>query len=285
MSDAPRTPATGPRPRVNTPLAALIIVKEATLYRIRRREANNWFTSVSLMVALGLPWADLGFRALYAALLNVYVYLMNDYFDIERDLASPQKDHRKAQFMADHRAATHLALFGLSGLLLAGAIWHSRLMVLTWALNTVVVGSYSAWFKRVPIADVVLMTICGVTMSLVAIPEQGSAGWALVGFLGVICASFEVIQVIRDAPGDAEAGVTTTAVLLGARGAAWLFRGIVVLGAAYGLWVIGTPLTLALLPAAVFPLSPERASRTWDWCRILFGLTWLGLLVQTYLSR
>ena len=261
------------------------IVAESAMYRIRRREANNLLTSVSLMVALGLPWADVALRGLFAAVLNVYVYLMNDYCDIERDLASPQKDSTKARFMYDHRGAARLALWGLSALLLAGALLHSRLMVAAWALNTAVVWSYSAWFKRVPIADVILMTICGATMTLVAIPEDSAVGWALVGFLGIICASFEVIQVIRDAPGDEASGVTTTAVLLGAARAAWLFRVIVAGGAAYGWLLLGTPATFLLLAALLFPLNPDRASRTWDWCRALFGLVWALLLVETYLGR
>lgn len=263
--------------------AALRIVWDATLYRIRKREANNWLTSVSLMVALGLPGLDLAFRAVYALVLNIYVYLMNDYCDIERDLGSPQKDHQKAQYMADHRSAAGVALFALAAALAVSGALHSRLMLAAFVLNTVVVGSYSAWLKRVPVADVLLMTVCGVTMSLVALPEESTAGWALVGYLGLICASFEVIQVIRDAPGDAQAGVTTTAVLLGARGAAWIFRGLVLATTVYVVLVVKSWLGLGLLLGLAFPLTPERASRTWDLARLVFGGVWGGLLVHTFL--
>ena len=80
-------------------------------------------------------------------------------------------------------------------------------------------------------------------------------------------------------------GVTTTAVLLGASGAAWIFRGIVLAAALYGYLVIGTPFALALLVALVLPLTPQQASRTWDICRLLFGGVWGALLVLVFLGH
>ena len=265
-------------------LAALRIVLETTVYRIRRREANNLLTSISLMLAFRLPWDDVLYRSVFAAVLNIYVYLINDYCDIDRDLASPQKDQDKARFMARNRGAVVGALVGLAAMLVAGAWYHSHLLLLAVAANTVVVYTYSAWFKRIPIADVLIMSVCGVTISLVGLPEGKLLGWKLVGLLGFVCASFEVIQVIRDEPGDRESGVTTTAVLLGARASAWIFRAIVLGAAAYGYWVIGSLLPLVLLPAIFFPLTPAGASRTWDWCRVLFGGVWGGLLLQVWLG-
>ena len=266
-------------------LAGLRIVYETTLYRVRKREANNLLTSVSLMLAFRLPADDVAYRAVFAAVLNVYLYLINDYCDIRRDLDSPQKDHQKALFMYRNRGAAVGALVLLGLLLLGGALLHSDLLLLAVGLNTVVVFSYSAWFKRLPIADVLIMSVCGVTVTLVGLPEDSLLGWRLAGFLGFICASFEVIQVIRDEPGDRSSGVTTTAVLLGAGVTAWIFRAIVAGAAAYGYWVIGSPVPLVLLPAMLFPLSPERASRTWDWCRVLFGLVWGGLLAQVFFGH
>ena len=265
-------------------LAALRITLETTIYRVRRREANNLLTSISLMLAFRLPWDDVLYRSIFGAVLNVYVYLINDYCDIDRDLASPQKDHGKARFMARNRGAAVGALVVLALLLVAGALNHSNLLLLAFAANTVVVYSYSAWFKRVPVADVLIMSVCGVTISLVGLPEGSMTGWRLVGLLGFICASFEVIQVIRDEPGDRRSGVNTTAVLLGARASAWIFRAIVLGAAAYGVWVIGSFVPLALLPAVLFPLTPQGASRTWDWCRALFGGVWAGLLIQVWLG-
>jgi 4-hydroxybenzoate polyprenyltransferase len=293
--------------------AALRIVWEAALYRVKRREANNVLTSCSLMLALGLAPADLVYRTLYALLLNVYIYLMNDYYDIELDLASPQKDQAKARFMAEHRGAARGALVGLAALGAGAALVHSSVLVVAFVVNSAVVLVYSAWLKRWPLVDLVMMGLWGVTMALVALPEgalpdaigsllpariqltglaQGAASaaqialaWKLLGLLGLLCAAFEAIQVVRDEPGDRATAIVTTAVLLGVRGAAWLFRAIVVGAALYGWLAIGSPLALALGLALALPLTPERADRTWDLCRLLFGLVWVALLAAAWAGR
>jgi len=280
--------------------AALRIIWDALLYRVKRREANNALTTISLMVAFHLPWLDVGYRALYAVVLNVYIYLMNDYFDVELDLASPQKDQVKARFLAEHKGAGAGALIGLGLLLLGGAAAHSWLLVIAFGVNSFIVLIYSAWLKRKPMVDVVTMGLWGVSMALVGLPEVGSGlGWRLVGLLGLLCSCFEIIQVVRDEPGDRVTNIVTTAILLGSRGAAWLFRAMVVASAAYGSLLLSGqlpllapfgraaaaapfPVAAALLVAAVLPLTPERADRTWDLCRLLFGAVWAALLAQVY---
>ena len=264
--------------------AGLRIVLDTAVYRIRKREANNLVSSISLMLAFHLAWDDVLYRSLFGALLNVYIYLINDYCDIDRDLMAPDKDRQKAWFMSRNRGAARGALLVLGVLLLVAAAAHSSLLVLALVSNTVVVYTYTRWLKRWPVADVIIMGVCGVTISLVGLPEDRLLGWQLVGLLGFICASFEVIQVVRDEPGDRAAGVTTTAVLLGAAGSAWIFRLIVVAAVVYGLLVIGSWVPLLMLPAALFPLTPARAARTWDWCRLLFGVVWIALLAQVWLG-
>ncbi len=264
--------------------ASLIITGQAALYRIRKREANNLVSTISLMLAFQLPWGDMAYRSIWAVVLNLYIYLMNDYCDIERDLGSPQKDHVKARFIAQNRRAAQWALFGLGGMLLAGALLHSPLLALAFVANTVVVWCYSAWFKQVAILDVILMFICGITISLPGLPEGDPLGLKVAAILGLICSSFEVIQVVRDEPGDRASGVTTTAVLLGVRLSYWLFRAIVVAAAAYVVLVVGSFLGLLFLAALFFPLTPAQADRTWDLCRLLFGAIWMGVLVQVYVG-
>jgi len=253
-------------------------------------------------VAFHLPWIDVGYRALYAVVLNVYIYLMNDYFDVELDLASPQKDQTKARFLAEHKGAGAGALIGLGLLLLGAAAAHSWLLVIAFGVNSFIVLIYSAWLKRKPMVDVVTMGLWGVSMALVGLPAASSGlGWRLVGLLGLLCSCFEIIQVVRDEPGDRVTNIVTTAILLGARGAAWLFRAMVLASALYGTLLFGQlrllapfgrsaveaqfPVAAALLIAAVLPLTPERADRTWDLCRLLFGAVWAALLAQVYFGH
>lgn len=263
--------------------AALKIVWQSFAYRVRMREANNLAVTVSMMVAFALPWRDVLYRTGYALLLNVYVYLINDYCDIRVDLASEKKDHAKVRYMADHRGAALGALLGLGALLAAGALFHSWLLVGAFVANTVVITLYSAWLKRVPIVDLLLMAIAGGTMTIVGLPER-QLGWLLLGLLSLLCASYEVIQVIRDEPVDRQSGVHTTAVLVGVRPAAWIYRGLMVGSAAYGFLVVGSLVPLALALGALLPLSPERAPRTWDMARIVSGSVWLALMAQVYLG-
>jgi 4-hydroxybenzoate polyprenyltransferase len=292
--------------------AALRIAWEALLFRLRRREANNILTSLSLAVAFHLPFLDLAFRALFSVLLNLFVYLMNDYYDIELDLASPQKDQAKARFMDEHRGAAIGALLGLALLLLVMGALHSSLLVVALLANTAVGLIYSGWLKRWPLADLVLMAVWGASMALVGLPIDalpasvrslvpagfglsgiagvtGAAasaltGWKLVGLLALLCSAFEMIQVVRDEPGDRTAGIVTTGVLLGA-GAAWVFRGLVLVAAIYACLALHSIVPGVLILAGLLPLTPAQADRTWDMCRVLFGSVWLALLVLLHLGR
>jgi len=295
-------------------LAALRIIWEAALYRVKRREANNLLTSASLMFALGLGAVDLAYRTLFAALLNVFIYLQNDYYDIELDLASPQNDQAKAGYIAEHRGAARGALAGLAALLILLALLHSSVLLVAFVVNAAIVLVYSAWLKRWPLVDVAMMGLWGITMAMVALPlgslpfgieaalpgalripalsagaaatpAQIALAWKLLVLLGLLCSAFEVIQVVRDEPGDRETKIVTTAVLLGTRGAGWLFRAILVGTAVYGALGIGAPIALALLVAVALPLTPARADRTWDLCRVLFGLTWVAILALAWLGR
>lgn len=264
--------------------AGLRIVWQSFGYRLRMREANNLAVTVSMMVAFALPWPDVVVRTVYSLVLNVYVYLMNDYCDIAVDMGSPKKDHAKVQFMAEHRGAALGALIVLGVLLAAGALLHSWLLVAAFVCNTAVIGLYSAWLKRVPVVDLVLMALAGATMTMVGLPDR-PLGWKLLGLLSLLSASYEVIQVVRDEPVDREHNVRTSAVLLGARASAWIFRLLAAGAAVYVALVIGSLLGLGLLLVLFLPLSPDRAARAWDLTRLVGGSVWLGLMAQIYLGQ
>jgi 4-hydroxybenzoate polyprenyltransferase len=282
---SPRTPDADEQvQRPPSARAALRIAWDAAVYRVRKREANNLLTTFTLMLALALPALDIAARTFFAVVLNVYIYLMNDFFDVEIDLASPTKDPRKTRFLSENRASALLALAALGVVLLGLALLHSPFLVGVFAANTVIVLVYSAWLKRFPVVDVLLMTLWGASMASAGVPPGSVLGWKLVGLLALLCASFEVIQVIRDEADDRATGIVTTAVLLGSGRAAWIFRAIVALSAAYGVLVLGSLSALGLLLGVLLPLAPSKADRSWDLARVLFGALWLALLVQIRFS-
>ena len=263
--------------------APLRIIAETLWYRVRRREANNFITTLSLMVAFKLPLPDMLYRGGFALLLNIYAYLINDYCDVEIDLSSSDKDRKKTVFLSEHRKDATIALLLLAVVLgIAGAL-HSPILFICFLANTAVVYSYSVRFKHMPYLDVVAMIICGITMSMPAIPQNSLIAYKYFGVLGLICAAFEVVQVIRDEPEDRLAGVCTTAVRLGAFRARLVFIFLVLSVTAYSYFLIHSFAGLLFLPALAVPLSSKNASRAWDILRLIFGTAWLLMMLELWM--
>jgi len=267
---------------VNFFRAPLRIIAETLWYRVRRREANNFLTTLSLMAALKLSWPDILYRGVFALLLNIYVYLINDYCDVEIDLSSADKDRKKAAFLKEHRSAAKAALVSLALVLGIAGILHSSVLFACFIANTVIVYSYSARLKRMPYLDVIAMILCGVSMSLAAIPQNSIIAYKYLGVLGLICAAFEVVQVIRDEPEDRRAGIRTTAVRLGTFNARLIFVFLTLSVTAYAYFLIHSLAGLLFLPALAVPLTPKNASRAWDILRLIFGIAWLLMMAELW---
>jgi 4-hydroxybenzoate polyprenyltransferase len=261
--------------------AAVRIVAEAAVYRIRKHEAGNLFGTVSLLVARGATIPELVVRTTFAAVLNLFIYLLNDLYDVRLDIASPDKERGKSEFLARHRRAAAFALALMFAVLLAMGLLHARILVIALLVNVALDFVYSGWLKRVPFVDVVLNAAWGFSMTLCGVLERDlRVSLPLAGFMGLVAACFEVIQVTRDEPADRAAGLRTTGTLLGPGGCRWLFRALAVGTGAYAVLLLHSWATLALLLALLLPLEPGRASRSWDLARVLFGLVWIALLLR-----
>ena len=237
------------------------------------------------MAALNLPLPDILYRGVFALLLNIYAYLINDYCDVEIDLASSDKDRGKTVFLRNHRKAAKTALLFLALVLGIAGILHSPILFVCFLANTVIVYSYSVWFKGMPYLDVVAMIACGITMSLAAIPQNSVIAYKYLGVLGLICAAFEVVQVIRDEPADRQAGINTTAVRLGPFRARLIFVFLTLSVAAYAYFLIHSLAGFLFLLALAVPLSSKKASRAWDILRLIFGAAWLLMMAELWALR
>jgi 4-hydroxybenzoate polyprenyltransferase len=270
-----------PRPRLAD---AAKIVGDAAIYRLKKREAGNLVTSMTLAVAIGLGPGDVAHRLVFGLLLNLFVYLVNDCFDVDLDTQAEGRDVARTRFLADHQAAGWLGVVLLGLVCAAVAIAHGKQLLVVFAINVVVIVAYSRWLKRLPILDLVAMAAWGVSMALVGCPLDHRVGLALTGLLGLLCVVTEGVQVIRDEPTDRAAHVRTTAVVLGVPRTALVTRVMVVASALYAtLWLdkwLGPLLLLGVLPT----LTTPTASRSWDRLRALFGLTWLAILGRLWLS-
>jgi 4-hydroxybenzoate polyprenyltransferase len=256
---------------------SLRIVADVVTYRLRKLEMANLVAAVAIMVALRLPPSDVACRAAFAVVLNLLVYLNNDYCDVEQDLAAG-RESEKTRFLAAHLGTAlgvQLALVAI--LVVTSLLWNVEMLLPVVAGGGMCV-LYSAWLKRVPFADVAAMAAWGVGMTLVAFPLGSRLGWALVVELGLFSSVFETIQVIRDHDGDRACGVTTTAVRLGPARALSLARAFMVLSAAYGIAVLERHVGIAMLVAPLVPFTDGDPGRYWTRVRLVLGLAWLGVL-------
>ncbi len=261
---------------VGSVFAAFRIIADVALFRLRRLEMANLAGAAAVAIAVGLPPVEIAGRLGFGALLNLLVYLNNDYLDLDADLISTTRDPTMTRFLGTHRGSAIAAQLGLLAILTAIALlWRPALLVplivgggLCWA--------YSARLKRIAGFDVAAMILWGVAMTLVGAPLESPLAWALVLQLGLFSGVFESIQVLRDRPEDLIAKVRTTAVALGEVGTARLIRILLLISAAYGSLILHP--AAGLLPLLALALPIERASMPVYWTRIrlLLGLAFLA---------
>lgn len=262
-------------------IAALRILANVAVYRLRRLEMANMGGALVIMLALRLEPLDVAVRLGFAFLLNLLVYLNNDYLDLPTDLRSPARDDANTRYLRDHRGAALAAQLGLIAAMLATAAAWDLGLLLPLVVGGGVCWLYSARLKHVAGADVAAMMVWGAAMLTVAFPPAHMLGWALAGLLALDSAVFETIQVIRDHDADREAGVRTTAVALGVPRTLALARVLLVLG--------GVAAAAAIHPLAAVPpmigvtLPLGRPDRYWNQIRLLLGVAFLFAAGYVYL--
>ncbi|MBL4687708.1 MAG: UbiA prenyltransferase family protein [Nannocystaceae bacterium] len=262
---------------------ALRIIADVARFRLRRLEMANLVAAVAIMVSLRLPMSELLARTLFGVLLNLLVYLNNDWFDLEDDLASSTRDREKTEFLAAHRPAGVQAQLGLLGALVGFAvIWGGGLLAVL-IVGAGVCAAYSKLLKRRPFVDVAAMMVWGAAMPAVAVPPGYEVGWLLLVQLALFSGVFESIQVLRDREGDARIGVRTTAVVLGAGPTQALARVLMLICAGYAAWMFHPLIAIGPLCAAMMPIGGEL-SKYWHRVRFILGPTLLAECAMIYLG-
>jgi 4-hydroxybenzoate polyprenyltransferase len=260
------------------------IIADTAVYRVKKREAGNLVTSITLAIAIGLSARDVAHRLAFGVVLNLFVYLVNDCFDVDVDAHAEGRDRARSQFLAAHLAAGVASALLLAGLAAAIAGLHSRALLLVFAINVVVIVAYSRVLKRKPIVDLLCMAAWGASMALVGAPLDHPDALRLVALLALLCIVTEGVQVIRDVDSDRRASIRTTAVALGVPVTATITRLCAALAAIYATVAVHRYLGPLLFLAVVPRLDTEHASRTWDRLRLLFGATWLAIMAHLYWS-
>jgi 4-hydroxybenzoate polyprenyltransferase len=194
------------------------------------------------------PWV---LFAYYLVPANVYLYGVNDRFDVDIDQDNPKKHAREARWQSAPSVVAAIAISLALGLALLA--W---LPVETWPYHLAFLALGAAYsappfrFKTTPIADSLsngLYILPGaLAYALVAThpdPIVLAGTWAWAG-------AMHTFSAIPDIEPDREAGITTTATLLGERhtlaycAAMWTLAAL----------LVGTVLPLAGLVLAIYPL-------------------------------
>lgn len=235
------------------------------------------------------------------------VNLLNRAVDLPEDRANAI---RGTDFVARHRRAVLGVGFGALGLsLVALALVEPILTPLRLGYHLLGLGynwplrgggrriKELYFFKNTASATGFLITVFGYPLSVATLGRQGLGLAPDIGLAAVLVAgaffflfelSYEVIYDLRDAPGDAAAGVRTYPVVHGERGAVRIIDGLLVssVGILLGGYLAGVvPWRLAILFAApvIQLVLYKRLLRRGITSADCIGLTWLGVgLLSTY---
>lgn len=256
--------------------AELQIIRDVTTYRLRRLEMANLGGTFALALALHLPLFEVVLRLGFGLLLNILVYLNNDYLDGDADLDAGSRDHDKTQFLMQHRGAAIRAQLGLCGLLAVVAWWHDGGLWMTLVLGGGVCFLYSWVLKRRPVVDVLAMMAWGVAMPLAGVPgDRIAEAMPLLVMLGLFSGVFESIQVVRDLDEDRARGVRTTAVVWG-RGPTLLLMRVLATAAALHAWQsFGLAVAIPIAWAVIRPVGDTHPNALWNRMRGLCGLAFV----------
>lgn len=266
-------------------LSGLKIVIGVVAYRLRKLEMANLAAAVAIAIALGLSPLDVVCRTLFAFVLNVLVYLNNDYLDVGMDLNSSGKDTEKTRYLSEHLRAALVAQIVLSVALIAFALAYDPGLLIALAIGGGICIVYSAYLKRMPFVDILAMMVWGLGMPLCGVPWRSVLGWCMALQLGWFSGVFESIQVMRDADEDAlEADVRTTGVVLGKANTLLLARVLMIVSTAYAALVLHPLAALVSAVALVLPFSPTDVAKYWTRVKMIYGAAWLVICALIFLQ-
>ncbi|NVB42379.1 UbiA family prenyltransferase [Pseudenhygromyxa sp. WMMC2535] len=259
----------------------LKILFDVASFRLRRLEMANMAGALAIALACHLGLAEIAYRLSFAFLLNLLVYLNNDWHDLDDDLAAATREQDKTRYLAEHRGAAVVAQLAVLALLLAMAVaWGGGLLIALLAGGGVC-WAYSAKLKRLPFVDVLAMVAWGVAMPAVGLAPGHPEGLLLLGQLGLFSGVFESIQVLRDREIDATAGVRTTAVVLGPTRARALIRVMLALAGLYAGLCFAWWLAPFIWAAALQRVAPgDDVEGYWNRTRMILGVV---MLIETLL--
>ena len=232
------------------------LLSDAIIDRLKRKEANSLITNFMLLLAFHFGVADIAIRMAVTFVLNVLVYFINDFIDVEIDLANEKKDHTKALYIKEHKRTAFALIVCVSAALLILTLLYSQSVCFGVILALLIIFLYTDYFKNMAYFDIIGCFVWGVSMAWPAIPDFSPQGIKLILLIGVFTASFEVVQCIKDYESDKQYDLRTTPIVIGIPKAFLLARSMYVLAAVYTVFVLGEIQGILLLAAHVLQHGP-----------------------------
>jgi 4-hydroxybenzoate polyprenyltransferase len=244
---------------------------------------GHLLSSILVLLFFYSSWTNITVRITVVLLVILFVYLNNDYYDVDNDLLTTNNPDRKT-FLLDHLNES-LGLQAICvgfALVIAGTY---EVGLLLGSLASLSLGwIYSAYAKDIPFFDIVTFAGWGGSILLLSFPVVRLLGWILVGQLVLLTAVSQTIQVLRDQSDDRKASLQTTAVTLGSETTYWLAQLLITASALYGIGFLHQYFgALMVLPLAI-SFSPDTVNRYWLTVRAVLGIGWVSMLfwVLTY---
>ena len=201
-----------------------------------------------------------GIAALALLLIVCFGFVVNDYADVELDrLSKPER------FLPSGRVtltqARLLALLTATAVLLLSGWLEHPLQLLIWS-NLLLTTAYAFWLKRTLLLG--NLTIAYLNSSVIVFGALSGSGpnsrvWSVALIVLLYSVAQELLYTVDDYAGDRDAGITTTAVVLGVAQTLKLFRLCMMLAALTALLPLylgfaSVAYTLLLLPCLIGPI-------------------------------
>jgi 4-hydroxybenzoate polyprenyltransferase len=273
-------PGTG-KEREHTLKVCYRLLADAIIDRLKRKEANSLITNFMLLLSFHFGVVDIAIRMAVTFFLNVLVYFINDFIDVEIDLANKEKDHTKALYIKGHKRTAFALIVCVSAVLLILTLLYSKSVCIGVILALLIIFLYTDYFKNMAYFDIIGCFVWGVSMAWPAIPDFSLQGIKLILLIGIFTASFEIVQCIKDYDSDRKYDLRTTPIVIGVPKAFLLARAMYVLAAVYTVFVLGEIQGLLLLLPILFT-TDQKMDAYWMKLRVVYGIVWITIMVRLF---
>jgi 4-hydroxybenzoate polyprenyltransferase len=174
------------------------LLRDTAKDRLMRLEANTIAGNFLLLIAFHFSVFDFIVRMAVTLYINLLGYFINDYIDVEVDLASEQKDKAKALYIKNHKKAALGLIVWMSAILLTVTLLYSKSVCFGVIMLLLIVTIYTDYYKNRPYWDVIFIGLWGFALSWIAIPDFSWEGIRYIVLLFLFGCAFETVQTLKD---------------------------------------------------------------------------------------